>query len=332
MTCNDTSPQESGQVHFSLDLVPVQALALKVFRHAQYNASTIRILESKLDALLESTRILPGGGRFRTNGVPIELVSPGLSLASDGWKYKDSLGFAVKMENQTGDWHLFNQNSTTPDGNGNYGLQEENGGSLLSTTSFVFESGVYPQIVSDYFSFAANITDILQQLNSYDTSSPLLPSSRAFLRVPITDPLVHQLCVNVRGQAAEIKDAWNQTWCDYYKSVSFDLPEDGLVFFSFVRGLLGLEYQIRAPYNASPFTMTLYGTPVLVSQGHVESSGPCPSATTRVTLPLEAGQRWPVGIKSIVVTGLNVYQLHNVSLTCFVDCENTCLDCCAYVA
>lgn len=333
-TANDVSPTTSGNNNganqciqqWDLGFLPAQALAVKLGvpvgpQSGGGSAGAVAALAKMRDA----ARVVPG--QFRTNVNPFESVSPMLWLASDRWNYKTPQGFAIREASQTGDWMIFDPSAGPADGNGNYGTQEENGGALLSTTAFVLEagnggpnatspaldpaqpftprSGPYSEMYADWKQFVGALANISAQLQAHDTSHPLLSQYPGFLRRPITNSMIQQLCANPRGSGSlSNKDPWGQAWCDYYKSVSLDLPEDGLVLWSFVRGLLGL-------YVNAGGQLSLFGQPL-----------PIPG-----TLDFQVPAGWPQEVAGVNVTGLAVGAQHGVSLSCFVMADVGALSC-----
>lgn len=218
---------------WDLGFLPSQALALKL--GVGTGPSTL----ARLRAMRDAARVQPG--QFRTNTIPFESVSPMLWLAADRWDYKDAAGFAIREAKQTGDWMIFSPSTGPADGNGNFGLQEENGGVLLSTGSFVMEagdggvdatapppnpalpftprSGPYPSLYADWAGFVAGLANISAQLAAGDTSAPLLAGNRGFLRARMNATLIQDLCAAPRGGGALTnKDPWGDAWCDYYKA------------------------------------------------------------------------------------------------------------------
>ena len=86
--------------------------------------------------------------------------------------------------------------------------------------------------------------------------------------------------------------------------VSLDLPEDGLVLWSFVRGLLGL-------YVSADGSLTLYGLQLTVP------------GTLKTALP--AG--WPSAVATVTVNNMAVGKLRGVRLTCMVAAGAGTLSC-----
>ena len=129
-----------------------------------------------------------------------------------------------------GDWHIFDSAAGPADGYGQFGNTEENGGVILSTTALVFGAGVYPEMWSDFSEMARAVMAGAQQLGegANGTSTPLMAASREYLRRPIpAGGVVQQLCAARRGGAKALTgdpDRWGEHWCDYYKSVSWNLP------------------------------------------------------------------------------------------------------------
>jgi hypothetical protein len=127
-----------------LELMADYALSVKLFSRMPscVSSSTASAVEKRLQKLRSTVRTVPG--LYRTNAQPIEAVSTRFWLAFDRWMDIDAQGFAVEEANQTGDWHMFKRG----DGNGDYAVQEENGGFLLSTTAFVFQAGELVRVFS----------------------------------------------------------------------------------------------------------------------------------------------------------------------------------------
>lgn len=215
---------------WDLGFLPAQALAVKL---GVGDAATVA---DRLAVMRDAARVVPGA--FRTNTVPFEAVSPSLWLAADRWALKDAGGFALRSANQTGDWMLFDPAAGAADGNGNYGLQEENGGVLLSTAAFVMEvggggnatappdpgapflprAGPYPGIYRDWAGLVGALGNVSAQLAAGDTAAPLADAAPGYLRAPINASLVQALCAAPRGPGALTnKDPWGRAWCDYYK-------------------------------------------------------------------------------------------------------------------
>lgn len=239
--CGDAA---GAMASVNIDFLPAQALAAKL--GVTPNGDTTTSVASALQAMVTSLRLTPG--KYRTNGLGFEnpTVGPRLWLAFDRWKYVDSSGFAVREAQQTGDWMIFSP-ASGGDGNGNFGLQEENGASLLSTNAFVYEAAGYlpasPSsslgLYQDWKAEVVNLGLIGNQLATHNASVPMLPGNRPFVRVPMTSQLVIDLCEAPRGGAGK-SDWWGELECSYYKTVTFDLPENGLAIYSYAKGALGL--------------------------------------------------------------------------------------------
>jgi hypothetical protein len=307
-------------------LVPGHAIATLAMRRActflQGSSAAATVcaaadnLDLRLTELRAEARRVPG--EFASNTVPIEAVTPNVWRAADGWSYKDAEGFALRLPNQTGDWHLFREG----DGNGNYALQEENGGRLLSTTAFLFEAGVDPDMLDDWSSLVQRLEALLGELQAAGSGSgppspppPLLPGQQLYLRTPMVSELVQALCTQVRPGANVTLDRWGTTVCSRYKSVTYDLPESGAFVFAFASGLLDLEVPVPVASGATP-ALRIHGTVV-----------PVPCAMCAIPLPLKAATRWPPGLAQLTVAGLNVGRLRNVSLDCQVADPVTRLQC-----
>ena len=243
-------------------------------------------------------------GRFRTNTLPIEAINVSLWRASSSWHQRDHLGFARRAPNSGGDWQIFAPGSGYEDGYGQWGKTEENGGIVLSTTALVFEAGPYPQMYRDFASLVEAITEMSNQLAQPDRSAegPLLARNRSFLRIPIAaGSVVQELCKAARQlpNPSAPPDRWSERWCDYYKSVSYNLPGAGAFVFAFAKGLLQLDVPILDDSSGSrDASVIVWGTTVLAG-----------GMQQRVVLPAWAIKRWPVELASgftMDVVGLNV--------------------------
>lgn len=139
-SCQDHLPpaRDPTQQPVALQLTADIALAFRVLSRmsACVSPNVLQNLGTALRSHRDKART--AAGLFRTTLTPVERANPELWLAADRWADVDSAGFAIEETNQTGDWQLFRSG----DGNGNFGLQEENGGVLLSSTVFVFQSGL----------------------------------------------------------------------------------------------------------------------------------------------------------------------------------------------
>jgi hypothetical protein len=99
------------------------------------------------------------------------------------------------------------------------------------------------------------------------------------------------------------RSPWGDAWCSFYKSVSFDLPEDGLPLYSFVKGLLGLY--VRAGGGVSLYNGTAMAVP------------------GSVVLPRLPGG-WPAEVAAVTVNGL---QVAGTGRTLFCAAVADSLDC-----
>jgi hypothetical protein len=121
---------------------------------------------------------------------------------------------------------MFDPGTTAADGNGNFGLQEENGGRLLSTGAFVGAVGdgagdatacapaasgplgwswkpcsaPYSGAASDWGGLVGNVTELLQQLSQPDYRVPLLPAARGYLRTRMQNGSLPQVTSAVATQ------------------------------------------------------------------------------------------------------------------------------------
>ncbi len=278
-----------------IEFLPGQALAVKLGLTPL--GSAFGTVIDTFQAMINAMRIEPG---YRTNNIGFEDAGTAYWLAYDRWADIDAQGFAVREWNQTGDWMLFPP-SDHGDGNGNFGLQEENGGVLLSTTVFVQEAAANGAAVNIpmFEVWAATVSamsGIGTQLAAKDSTYPLLPNDRAALRVPMESTLVSYLCAVPRGPSANTTDPWGGTECSYYKSVTYALPENGLLVYNIVRGLLQLNINAAGQLSVSGVALTV------------------PSAST-VPMP----PAFDSSIASITVNGLNVGAQRNVTLVATVQ-------------
>jgi hypothetical protein len=288
-----------GLVPISIGFIPTLAAA------ASLNLTEGRDgLEKSLenfDRVREAARDQPGF--FRTNTIPIESVNVSLWRASTSWHQRDNDGFARRTPGSGGDWQIFSP-SQPPDGYGQFGNTEENGGVVLSTTALVFEAGPYPSMYNDFVALVDVLTTISQQLGIMDSGvaeGPLLAHNRSYLRRPIASNSVPQVqCKAARklpNDQLDPPDRWSERWCDYYKSVSYNLPGAGAFVYSFAKGLLQLEIPIVNDSVRDP-SVSVWGTTVL-----------CGGMQQRVSLPQWAIVRWPVELLqgfTIEVVGLNI--------------------------
>ena len=293
---SDLADLQGGLQPVSIGFMPSLAAA------AALNLASLERSLQLFDPVREAARDV--AGRFRTNTVPIEAINVSLWRASSSWHQRDHQGFAMRAPNSGGDWQIFAPGSGHKDGYGQWGKTEENGGIVLSTTALVFEAGPYPQMYYDFASLVAAITEISQQLAQPDRSAegPLLARNRSFLRIPIAaGSVVQELCKAARQlpNPRAPADRWSERWCDYYKSVSYNLPGAGAFVFAFAKGLLQLDVPILDDSPGSrDASVTVWGTTVLA--GGVQQ---------RVVLPAWAIKRWPVELASgftLDVVGLNV--------------------------
>ena len=285
----------AGLVPVDIEFVPALAAAAKLDIRG---LGPLGSHPTAFDRVRDSARNV--SGRFRTNNVPIESVNVSLWRASSRWERRTAAGFARREVGSGGDWQIFDP-AEARDGYGQFGLTEENGGIVMSTTALVFEAGLYREAFEDFSSLVRVLTEATDQLervvNGQVPSAPLLAANRSFLRARIAGggSVPQQLCMEARRLSAgqNPRDRWGEHWCDYYKSVSWNLPGAGAFLFAFAKGLLALEF----PLGGTRPTVEVWGA--LVSAG----GGP-----TRVVLPSWATARWPPELigRSIDVFGLNI--------------------------
>lgn len=276
------------------DFVPTIALAAKLAVPA--GGSNLAATTARFAALRDSTRV-GTGGFWHTAALGLETVSPLTWQPSAGWALTTADGFAVKSENETGDWHMY-----SPAGGNGYGewpLQCEQGGRLFTTTAMVWEAsaGPYAELYTDWKRLVDGLTGISNQLAAGDYAVPLSSADPTFIAVPMTDPIVRDLCVKVRVQAGfpNVTDAWGQTYCDYYQEIGWSTPENGVPLYSVVKSLLGLR--VWAGGDA-----TVFGAQLPICTGD--------SALASLPAP------WPAPIASVELRGLAVGSQYNVTVFC----------------
>jgi hypothetical protein len=261
-----------------LGFLPTEALAAALDMRAEGPAAALE----RFDAAREAARFAPG--RFRTNLVPLEAINVTLWRASSRWANRTSGGFARRAADSGGDWQIFAP-SEAQDGYGQWGRTEENGGVILATSALAFAAGVYPAMASDFLSIARAVDAMGSQLaqGSAGTASPLLAGRREYLRAPIAAASVPAtLCRAARRltPSHDPADRWGERWCDFYKSVSWNLPSSGAFVYAFAKGLLRLEVAIGGG-------VTVYGVALKLD-----------APPTRVPLPEWAARRWPAELRA----------------------------------
>mmetsp|Transcript_28850 Transcript_28850/g.81264 ORF Transcript_28850/g.81264 Transcript_28850/m.81264 type:complete len:232 (+) Transcript_28850:121-816(+) len=137
------------------------------------------------------------------------------------------------------------------------------------------------------------------------SGSPLEQSvPPGYLRKPLPTGVARQLCEAARHRQPQVSQTewFGRRWCDYYKSVSWDLPEAGAVFSSFAFGLLGLSAR-PSPLTAAAagrggpaIGLEAYGVPL-----------PLPaSSPVAMRLPAYAAAGWSPGLQEVLVGGLSL--------------------------
>lgn len=225
--CNPSSISDF-QHPYDIAFVPSQALAARLI-HSDPRPRTA------FAGMRSAARHRPG--LFRTNLIKVEDVTPDIWEAQHTWCWLTDRGMAVfaPPPKQCQDWHLFE----TEPGNGNWGYQEENGGILFSTTTFVLQAGPYPEMIADWQRLSTRIDEIVNHVGRGAFNVPLLAHDRAFLRRPIENSVVRMLCEN--GRPAQPADSFHENICSYYKSISYHLPEAGTYVYALLEGLLSLK-------------------------------------------------------------------------------------------
>jgi hypothetical protein len=274
--CNDSAVDLSNQHPYYLDLVYVQALAARLFPE-EIN------IQRKFVEMRNQSRMAPG--IFRTNLIPVEQVEPRIWTASDEWGNWTTDGFAVFDINEGGDWQIFKEPFI---GYGNYGNQEENGGTLLSTTSFIFQAGIYPEMLSDIYGLSQSLTAIGKYIQTENEAGLVANIKYPYIRKRVTDDtddIVRYLCEKRR-------DDWDDKdkICAYYKSVSLSLPENGYFINGFLTGLLDLHITATGD-------MTIYGTKVNYSVNN----------SFEIVIPEKVLNDWPDSLNHLYITGFRVF-------------------------
>jgi hypothetical protein len=294
------------------DFVPSAALAAKLGVPAGgvSLASTRANFERVRDAGRDAGNASYGPGWWHTalRGLETAQAGAGTWVADVGWALRSagpSGGWAERSENETGDWHFFDPASVADGGStgyGNFPTNAENGGKFFTTSAMVWEAhsspggaaaaGPYPAIYADWKRLLGGVSAAGKQLAARDTSTPLLPGDRGFLSTPVADPLVTYLCVKVRQQFhfKNVTDLWGEQLCDFYQDLGWGTPENGVAFYSFAKGLLGL----RPCANG---TVALLG-----AQSPRVSGGMAPWTLDGVPLP----PGWPAEVEGVEVRALLV--------------------------
>ena len=206
------------------------------------------------------------------------------------------------------------------DGIGNWGLNAQNGGNALGTSSYVLQAGSYPNMYQDYKKTVHMFETVLHQLEAQDGQTGSLlhdipaaetachdserPAGRV-LRRPLKPEggIVQQLCRRVRlpfRQQLE-RDQRNTTNCDWYPNVELALPENAAWLGDFATALLGLS--VSDPIG----TITVHGTRV-----------PFGGLAVRVLLDAATAASLPREVQQITVVALNAFG-HTVDLHCEIQ-------------
>lgn len=257
---NGLSDNAPNLIAIRTDFVPTIALAAKLGVKAGGSNISATLYELSRAIAFEdniTSGVYHGPGWFPNALLPLELSNGGAytTIASLRWDLKDDEGFAIRSENETGDWHMFPYSSIQGGlsmGYGSYGGQAENGGRFFTTTAMIFEAissplsnwfppGPYKEIVRDFKRIVISLDSIGHQLESGNTETPLLSNDRLFLATKVNDTLIFDLCTKVRKEFnfPNKTDTWGERLCDYYQDVCWATPESGAVIFSFLKGLLG---------------------------------------------------------------------------------------------
>ena len=235
------------------------------------------------------------------------------------WKLTDADGFAIHSDSETGDWHIFSPSWIAgggAHGYGQYGAQAENGGRFFSTTAFVFDGGAgqpYAQLFDDWFRAVRSITAVGAQIESNDTSTPLLPADPLFLSTPVNDTVIFTLCDRIRIQVGypNITDRWGAHFCDFYEDLPWALPENGDFLVAAARAFVGLRVRVGGLLEVNGVE-----TPVSAGMAPWKADGGLPS-------------EWPPTVAKVEVWNI-VVDAALVNVTC--DAATDSLNCTVVVA
>jgi hypothetical protein len=303
----DPGSVSDGQHPYDVGFVPAQALAARLLNDdGSHPHIAARLSDQRTRARMYSADGTTAvKGLFRTNTIPVEEVTAGIWDANSTWNEETMIGdypngvfYSAydRSHPDHSDWHMFKNGL----GNGNFGNQEENGGALLSTTSFLFEAGPYPEMYDDFKSFVSKM-NLVSAWVARPGAGHDVAAFQGYLRKQMTDQRVRELCARPRtnprgGKLSDLKaDPLGKTICDYYKSVSYHLPESGAVAHSFVVGLLKLRLSVSS--GAS-----IYGQPFDFDRRGLNGRFVGPDiAMTQAEI-----SQWPIEVESIRVSGLRV--------------------------
>lgn len=250
-----------------------------------------------------------GGFWLHTALLPLEDVAGGArsTIAQETWRATDAAGFAVREmpPAQRGDWHMFNASemaSGRAPGYGNYAAQAENGGRFFTTTAFVWEAlnsplagdswappGADDVVAADFARLVGALDGVGAQLAAGDTSEPLLARDRGFLSAPSADATVRALCEAARASFPNVTDAWGDRLCSYYQDLGWGTPENGVVFFSFVKALVG----VHAAADGSLFVFGARSPPWTSGAAPWRTAAPRPAI-------------WPRAVAALALRGMQV--------------------------
>eukprot|EP01047_Picozoa_sp_COSAG01_P052936 COSAG01_NODE_5619_length_4142_cov_9.969577_1_plen_894_part_00 len=313
--CSAKEVLQNEQTVVAYGFMPSLALAVKL------GIEPRAVLLRHLEEMRTKTQVF--GTTWQLNSFPLEYVSPRFWWPTDRSEPAvDADGFALRSLTKAplnSDWQMFREG----DGIGNWGLNAQNGGNALGTSSYVLQAGPYPGVYRDYKKTVSAFDSVLQTLvqakqgsanSSIMNGSLLAPVPAAqqacldpakpagcLLRRPLKPGgIVQQLCRRVRlafGQRPE-KDSRNTTNCDWYPNVELALPENSAWLSDFVVAVLGLD--VSSPIGE----LKVYGTTV-----------PIGALPTVVQLDSVTAANLPVEVDSMTVVGLNVFGV-SVNVTC----------------
>jgi hypothetical protein len=169
----------------------------------------------------------------------------------------------------------------------------------------------YAGLGRDWARVVGALAAIGAQIDSGDVSRPLLEQDRGFLSAPSRDALVVQLCIAVRVKAGfpNRTDNWGARLCDYYQDLGFGTPENGVLLWAFVKGLVGAH-------------VAADGSLLLLGDRSPPLTAPAPAPwRASAARPTE----WPADIETLLVRGLAVrgrpFSVNCAASATQVDCD-----------
>lgn len=261
-------------------------------------------------------------GLVRNNLIPQESVDPRIVSSADKWDPVDERGYCqpTPTGNMSYAGHCVCSSKSSVVGTacwGNFGNNQQNGGRIFATMGTVFQAFPFSTSFQMFRRNVENLRAIAKQLNTNDTSQPLLATHRHYLRKSTTSDVpagvpagaIRNMCVLMHHGLAAVadKDAWGEDLCSHYKDITFGLrtgPKNMLQ--GFALGTLGLRVTAAG-------RLSLFGTPVPAAAKNNESASVW---TGSVSLPSTVEQHWPTGVVGLYLAGLNIGKHRGVSVRC----------------